>query len=250
MSPSRFATCVVFFSRTRLSGSPFGMTGLKRRPSGSNGNAHSAIDYRGFTSSSTCTMDPEITDLVNFYTERDAKEWFAPSDEFDAALKHRYASLVYQARNGDLDRLNTTPEGSLALLILLDQIPRNIFRGSKESYSSDSEAHDIAVRAIARDFDQQVGRESRNKQLLFYLPLMHAENITSQIACRALIRNVALHYTEGSKERDSFEEWTGFADRHLICIQELGRFPARNKSLGRKSTSQEIEWLKEHPWGF
>lgn len=144
----------------------------------------------------------------------------------------------------------------------MDQIPRNIFRGSKESYASDGLARDIAVNAIAREVDRSEELKIIDRSFI-YLPLMHDENLVSQIACLAYYEALLAQCptsqgpSKGVSRVDKDEELMQFvqdgvdmAKRHVNCILRFGRFPARNKALGRESTEEEKAFLKEHAMGF
>lgn len=195
-------------------------------------------------------MEAQIKDLQTFYLERDPNDWFVTPEGLDDELRRRYSDLVQQARSGELDYLADTANGAVALIVLLDQIPRNIFRGSGESFSSDSKALKIATKSIALKFDHEIGKRSRAQQLLFYMPLMHAEDMMSQIACCALLRNVLLECPDDHEMKGFLEQGVSAAQKHLDCIWRLGRFPKRNVPLGRNTTAEEEKFLEEFPGGF
>lgn len=195
-------------------------------------------------------MNPQITELIDFYMKAGVRAWFSKDDSFDEALRTKYGGLVAQARKDRLDHLEETAEGSLALIILLDQIPRNIYRGSGDSYSSDKKAQGVAVRAISKGHDQTMGAQNRDSQMIFYLPLMHAEDILSQITCKALLENVALRLPEGSEERKTYDLSAGISKKHMECILKLGKFPARDEAMGREHRDVDREWLESHPNGW
>ena len=120
------------------------------------------------------------------------------------------------------------PEGALALVIALDQFPRNMFRGDVRTYASDERARAVADRAIRRGFDRQVAQPERQ---FFYLPFMHSENLIDQERCLDLARS----YGD--------DEFTKYAEQHAEIIRRFGRFPHRNAILGRASSAEEQAFL-------
>jgi len=167
--------------------------------------------------------------------------------EFDAEIKDKFGSLVDQARASKLNAWTEQPKGTLALLVLLDQFPRNIFRGSSLSYSSDETASTIATQAIANGFDVAV---SPMQQAFFYLPLMHSESLLGQVASKVLLEGMVRRCDPESEAGMFAKVSLSIAQKHMDVIKQFGHFPARNEALGRESTVEEIEFLKEHPGGF
>jgi len=135
----------------------------------------------------------------------------------------------------------------LALLILLDQFSRNIFRGTPEAFSSDDLALNITTEAIAKGFDRKVKKE---QQPFFYMPMMHSETLLGQVAGVAHFELLQTRCDLDSDLWNFVKSSTIFAEKHQNCIIKFGRFPSRNKILGRESTPEEIAYLKEHPGGF
>jgi uncharacterized protein (DUF924 family) len=172
-------------------------------------------------------MTPQ--DVLDFWFDGDPSThrnvWFEKDDAFDASCG-RFDDAVRRARGGELDDWADTPKGALALVILLDQFSRNLFRGSPESYAADAKAREVTRTAIARGFDQQVGPVER---AFFYLPLMHSEEPADQDESVRL-----------SMLLDPSED---YAKHHRDVIRRFGRFPHRNIVLGRVSTSEEEEYL-------
>jgi uncharacterized protein (DUF924 family) len=167
-------------------------------------------------------------DVVSFWAEAGPKRWFAKDDAFDAAIRERFLALHERAAAGELAGWEATSEGSLALLILLDQFPRNMFRSSPRAFATDPQALAIAERAIARGDDTRVPKELRT---FFYLPHQHAEDLAVQergVAC-----NRAAGDAEGVK----------WAEVHADIIRRFGRFPHRNAVLGRTTTAEEQAFL-------
>lgn len=195
------------------------------------------------------SMDQEVETILTFWFDEryEVLRWFRPSSDVDDQIRSTFGDLVTKARSTDFDHWTEKPQSTLAMLILLDQFPRNIFRGSPESYSSDAKAFDVSTKAIAKGFDREV---PKMQQAFFYLPLMHNEAIVSQIAAKSLYEGLSGRCEPESKAKQFAATSVGFAQRHLEIIMAFGRFPSRNEVLGRRSTSQEVEFLKEFPTGF
>ncbi|KXJ97687.1 hypothetical protein Micbo1qcDRAFT_230276 [Microdochium bolleyi] len=215
------------------------------------------------TTTPTATMDPRATEVLEYWFSLGPQTWFQSASEAqDAEIRTRFGALVHEARTDPaLERSWTAePESTLALLLLLDQFPRNIFRGSGESFASDPQACRIAVAAIARGFDRAMTSPSRIsnelsstevpylRRMFFYLPLMHAEDLTAQVACCALYETLERECPDGRPEKEHIR--TEFAARHRDCILLHGRFPKRNDWLGREHTEEERRFLEEKPMGF
>lgn len=199
------------------------------------------------TSTLSATATQHINHTLSFWFDGPTENWFANSEAFDTQIRDTFGPLITQARNDELDSWAEDPRGALALIILLDQFPRNVYRGSHEAHSSDAKACSLATRAIAREFDRQVGDL---EALFFYLPLMHDERLVSQVACVALSEALLQRC---SPDDDAYKFVSGsvkFAKGHRDAILEFGRFPSRNKILGRESTPAELKFLEEHPSGF
>jgi uncharacterized protein (DUF924 family) len=194
-------------------------------------------------------MDPDINRTISYWFngEEPMKRWFMGGPAVDAEIKDQFSGLVEKARASQLDSWKEQPKGVLALLILLDQFPRNLYRGSPLSYSSDQMAMNITTEAIAKGFDREV---EFMQQLFFYLPLMHDENLLTQVACLALIETMAARCSSNPDLTYFMEQATKATKSHLSCILRFGRFPSRNECLGRISTPEELEYLKEYPSGF
>ncbi len=175
-----------------------------------------------------------IHDILNFwFADEVAPFWFQSTAEFDAQLKQRYELVWQQAVDGLLDHWQHNPDGALALVIVLDQFPLNMFRGQGKRYSSEAKARTIADFAIDKGFDQQL---SAQQQAFLYLPFMHSESITDQQ------KSIALYDAAG------LDVNAKFARHHYDVIKRFGRFPHRNKELNRRSTPEEIAYLKTANW--
>jgi uncharacterized protein (DUF924 family) len=175
-------------------------------------------------------IDPRS--IVRFWHDVGAEKWFAVDPKLDAEIRKRFGAEVEAASAGKRDRWLESVEGTLALLILLDQFPRNIYRGAAEAFASDARARDVARHALSRGYDLAVPHDMR---AFFYLPYMHSEAMADQDLCVALIAQRlgtdSLNYP--------------FALSHRREIEQFGRFPGRNQALGRKTTQAEAAFLAE-----
>jgi uncharacterized protein (DUF924 family) len=160
--------------------------------------------------------------------------WFRKDDRFDAAVAARLAPAFGEAAAGRLDGWQGWPEGCLALCLLLDQVPRNLFRGDARAFATDAKALRIARHAVANGFDLAVRSEER--RLFFYLPYEHSEDLVDQRQCLDLVRGRVR----------SVPQVLPFAQAHLDIIERFGRFPHRNAALGRETTAAEAAFLEEH----
>ena len=157
-------------------------------------------------------------------------EWFKRDDALDTAISANFADAVDQAIDGRLDGMAVDGEGALALVILLDQFPRNLHRGTAKAFAGDQRALRIAKDAIARGFDRFMAKYAR---MFFYLPFEHSEDLADQE--RSVQLFASLHDDNVNK----------YAVAHRDIIARFGRFPHRNAVLGRPSTTEEIEFLKQ-----
>ena len=194
-------------------------------------------------------MNPDVNRILSFWYDRPPIEWFMPPAGFDDHCKQEFGGLVNQARASELDQWAEEPKGTLALLVLLDQFSRNVFRGTPEMYAADPKAFDIATRSIAKGFDKEV---TPFQALTFYLPIMHHESLLAQVAVVSLYENLLRRCgSENATEAREFHTKGIFAAKnHLQVIERFGRFPSRNQILGRESTKEEEAYLKESPEGF
>ncbi len=175
------------------------------------------------------TIAPEDV-LAFWFSDAAKKHWFEKSDAFDADCRSRFGAAVEAARAGALDDWGETSEGALALVILLDQVPRNIYRGTPASFASDEKALDVAKDAITEGFDTATPSDMRN---FFYLPFMHSERLEDQD------RGIELYAT------NDINDGLRWMKMHRDIIARFGRFPHRNVILGRSSTPQELEFLQQ-----
>lgn len=180
-------------------------------------------------------------DVLEFwFSERVRPLWFAKNREFDDELRERFGANVAAALIGDLDFWVRAADSSLALILLLDQFPRNIHRGTLRAFAGDARARSIANTAIERRFDRNTHIDRR---FFFYLPFEHSEDAADQARAVALFRRWAAEYDGAGRERA--QEAMRYALRHQEIIARFGRFPHRNAILGRQSTPEELAFLAE-----
>ena len=172
-----------------------------------------------------------IQEVLDFWFREDVKPfWFEPDPSFDQLVRKQFAELFARAATGELKAWETSLEGCLALCILLDQMPRHMFRGDPRAFATDDKALAIAEHALANRFDAELPAE--RKQFL-YLPFMHSESLSNQL------RALALFESQGIPRNRRY------AEEHVAIIRRFGRFPHRNAILGRPSTDAETVWLEE-----
>ncbi|CAF9913119.1 hypothetical protein IMSHALPRED_000917 [Imshaugia aleurites] len=194
--------------------------------------------------------DSNIDRIVSFWFDPryPYRRWFIKSPALDAEIKSEFGPLVLAARTTKtLDHWAQSPGGCLALLLLLDQFPRNIFRDSADAYLSDQKALTTATQAIAQGFDRAV---PLLQQAFFYLPFEHEEQLLSQITSVSLFEGLAARCEAGAQEKQFADKCVEYAIRHRDVIAKFGQFPHRNLVLQRRSTAEELEFLKTNPLGF
>jgi uncharacterized protein (DUF924 family) len=174
---------------------------------------------------------PPVTaaEVVAFWRQAGRTLWFAKDADFDRRFREAFLPAHEAAARGDLDGWQATPEGALALLLLLDQFPRNAFRGTPRMYATDAAARRIAVAAVDAGRDRHMPEELRT---FFYLPFGHSEDLVDQELCVALCRHL------GPPDSTSSE-------RHRDIVRRFGRFPHRNPILGRNTTPEEQAFLDQ-----
>ncbi len=167
-------------------------------------------------------------DVVRFWSEAGPEKWFKKDAAFDADIRARFLGTHEEAAAGKLTQWEDSAEGALALLILLDQFPRNMFRNDKRAFATDPLARGVAERAVANGYDTKVDAKLRS---FFYLPYEHSESIADQE------RGIALYSAAGDPDN---LKW---ANIHADIIRRFGRFPHRNAVLGRETTPEERAFL-------
>lgn len=163
-----------------------------------------------------------------WYSEEMQGRWFSSTPALDGAIREKFEALWRMASAGALDGWKATPEGCLALTIVFDQLPLNMFRGKAESFSTEQQAVEIAKYAIGKGYDKRLPAE---RLAFLYMPLMHSENLADQ--------ELSVRLFEAAKLENNLR----FAQHHRELIRKYGRFPHRNSILGRNSTPEEIEYL-------
>jgi uncharacterized protein (DUF924 family) len=172
--------------------------------------------------------------ILAFWRAAGPDKWFEPDDVFDGEIRAQFVPTYEAAARGALDHWQETADGVLALLVLLDQFPRNLFRGKARAYATDAQARAIADRALDRAIDREFPIEERQ---FFYLPFMHSEDLADQECCVALYRN--------SDDAQGLRH----AEIHADIIRRFGRFPHRNRALGRATTPEEQAFLDSGGFG-
>lgn len=167
--------------------------------------------------------------------------WFARDEAFDRTIRERFAQDIDRAAEGEYDHWKDAgPEGYVALCVLLDQFPRNIYRNDPKAFSYDRHARRYALEAIDRGEDRKAHPLHRT---FLYMPLEHAEDLELQNRCVALFEQLAGEVPE--MYRALFETFADYAERHRVIIERFGRFPHRNAVLGRETTPEEAEFLTQ-----
>ena len=183
-------------------------------------------------------MPSEAEEVLDFWFGREGEPgygefreaWFRKDPEFDREIRDRFETLHEEAAAGKLDDWKQEARSCLALVIVLDQFPRNMFRGDPRSYATDRKAQETAEHAVERAFDRELPEFQRT---FLYMPFMHSENLEHQR------RSVELFRALGGSD----SAW--YAVRHMEIIERFGRFPHRNEVLGRRTTPEEAEFLTQ-----
>jgi uncharacterized protein (DUF924 family) len=166
-------------------------------------------------------------DVIAFWREAGEEKWFTTDDAFDVAVRNRFLATYEAAAAGKLDHWEATAEGALALVIVLDQFPRNMFRGTARAFAADPLARAAANTALKRGYDEDVPPNERG---FFFLPFMHSEDMIDQERCVELYRAAS-------------DPNLSYAIDHADIIRRFGRFPHRNPVLGRTTTPEEQAFL-------
>ena len=172
---------------------------------------------------------PRPDDVLQFWRDAGPQRWFRRDDAFDAQFRDRFLAAHEAAADGRLHGWLASADGALALVLLLDQFPRNAFRGTPRMYATDAQARATADAAIGAGHDQRVDAQLRP---FFYLPFMHSEDLPDLERC------VALNEAVGGEN-------LRFARHHRDVVARFGRFPHRNAVLGRPSSPEEERFLAE-----
>ena len=167
-------------------------------------------------------------EILAFWRDAGPARWYSRDDAFDAEVRRRFLGLWQKAAASELSSWEASDDGALALVIVLDQFPRNMFRDDIRTYASDHLAREVAHRAVERGVDARIDGALRE---FLYLPFMHSEHLADQLRCIELSR--AAGHTESLK----------WAEHHANIIRRFGRFPHRNGLLGRPTTPDEQAFL-------
>ncbi len=173
-------------------------------------------------------IEPE--DIVDFwYADSTRDLWFESTPEFDRELRDRYQPTWEQARRGELGHWRDSATGCLALVILLDQFPLNMFRGQALAFATEADSREVARHALEQGFDREFDAA---KKAFLYMPFMHSEELADQDLSLRLY------------DQPGLESNLRFARHHRDIVARFGRFPHRNAALGRDSSEAEIEYLQ------
>lgn len=167
-------------------------------------------------------------DILEFWWQAGPVAWFSSNEEFDAQCRRKWLADHEAAAAGRLDAWQIAPHSALALILLLDQMPRNMFRGTSRMFATDAQALEVADKAIGGGFHRAHAYPGRR---FFYMPFMHAEDLVAQTRCVDLCR--------GDGDQDGYH----FALVHMDAIRRFGRFPHRNEMLGRTTSDDERAYM-------
>ena len=186
-------------------------------------------------------MNERAKNILNFwFIESSQEEKFSRNDEFDKKIKDRFFEDYKKAISNDYDYWQNEHNECLALIVLLDQFSRNLFRNNSKAFAMDYKAQIISKKAIDKEYHKTLP----NNQIIFiFLPLMHSEELSDQLYCNELIDNYL-------KDNPNYKEIKKFSKIHLDIVKKFGRFPYRNKVLKRKNTIEENEYLNSTHHGF
>jgi uncharacterized protein (DUF924 family) len=170
------------------------------------------------------------------------RRWFGKDEATDREIRERFEQDFLRAVPGEFDNWEGSPRGSLALVLLFDQFPRNMFRGTSRAFQTDPRALTICLRSIEEGFDRRLILIQR---MFLYMPMMHAESIEVQEKSKQHFGMLVEEARQKSSVNVEFFAYSyEYAVKHAVIIERFGRYPHRNESLGRESTLAEIEFLK------
>ncbi|MGN2244024.1 DUF924 family protein [Frateuria sp. GZRR33] len=186
-------------------------------------------------------MTASAQDVLDFwFADENAVRWFVRDPQFDEVVRARFGATLDLAITGALDLWAVTPHGWLALLIVLDQFSRNVYRGDARAFAQDNRAQALVLEGLERRDDEALTPLER---VFAYLPLEHAEDLALQWRSVTLFRALALQATPNA--RGQYDNFLDYARRHCEVITRYGRFPHRNAVLDRPSTPDELAYLEE-----
>lgn len=179
----------------------------------------------------SCNAETSPEEVLAFWFAPGRREqWFVKDPEFDAEVRQRLLGPYERAAAGDYDHWRDRAKGCLALVLLLDQVPRNLFRDDPRAFATDATARAVLRQALEQGFDRAL---SQTERLFLYLPFEHSENLQDQEDCVRL-----------TKALDEDPEWHDYAVKHRDIIARFGRFPHRNATLGRDCSEEEAAFLE------
>ena len=176
----------------------------------------------------------DAAEVLDFWFSQDRKRWFVKDPAFDEDIRRRFLPLYEKALQGGMEYLKENARSCLALVIVFDQFPRNMFRGSARAFAADGQALACARLIVENGWDKAMTPDERS---FAYLPFEHSESLADQERGLALMKEIG-----SFPETADVPRW---AEAHLVIIRRFGRFPHRNAVLGRQSTPEEIEFLKQ-----
>lgn len=168
-----------------------------------------------------------------------AKLWFGGGEEVDAQITEQFGDTLKRARHGELEDWKGSARDTLSLIIVLDQLSRNIYRGKPEAFAGDHISRQLSIDLIDSGLDQELYPVER---VFAYLPLEHSERLSDQLLCLKCMERLEAQATESTQQ--AFRDYREYAQRHLDLIERFGRFPHRNAILGRASTAQEAQYME------
>ncbi|MBI1942927.1 MAG: DUF924 domain-containing protein [Betaproteobacteria bacterium] len=174
----------------------------------------------------------DAAEVLRFWFDRERKAWFEKNPALDEEIGRRFLRLYEEAAGRMLESWKQESRSCLALVIALDQFPRNMFRGTARAFAADALAREAARVILENRWDKAMTADER---MFAYLPFEHSESLADQELCLALMQEIAVH-----PETAAMPKW---AEAHLVIVRRFGRFPHRNAALGRTSTPEEIEFL-------
>ena len=193
----------------------------------------------------TPTLDAAAQEVLAFWfgdgRERGQSrtQWFRKDAVFDEEIRVRFLATYERAVAGELESWKQQATGCLALIVVLDQFPRNLFRGTRRAFEADALARKAARFALAKEYDRTLRPVER---MFIYLPFEHSEHLPDQDLCLRLMKELS-----GFRETRELHVW---AEKHLVIVRRFGHFPHRNAALGRESSAEETEFLKQPGSGF
>jgi uncharacterized protein (DUF924 family) len=168
------------------------------------------------------------------------KRWWTKSPEFDESIRANFLGDYESIAAGDRERWRSTPRGALAYIIVLDQFSRNMFRNTARMFAADPLAREVCCEGLEADFDAELGFDER---VFFYLPLEHSELVSDHEQCHEVFTALCASAPDSLKADADY--YLDYAKQHRAIIERFGRYPHRNQVLGRASSDDEVEFLKQ-----